>query len=533
MATITLQNVHFHYASPYVEVFEDLTLHIETVWRTALIGRNGRGKTTLLNLLRNTLTPAIGRVHVPVEMSYFPFEPGSTQRTSFRVIKGSVAPFMQWEKEMEALLKDATEERLLEYGWVEERYRELGGYQIDAAIHREASQLGLDEKLLAQRFETLSGGEKTRALIVALFLRREQYVLLDEPTNHLDIEGRVLLSRYLAAKQGFLVASHDRSFLDGCVDHVISINRNDVLESQGNYTIWRQQNDMKHEAERHQNEKLKREIKQLEKAARQKRDWSDRKEKTKLAARDRGRVGHLAAKQMKRALTIERRVHDNLQAKQRLFKNYEKDRILKLSFPEKMPKLLLRIQDLGVDLGGKTILSGLSLAVARGDRIGIVGGNGTGKTTLFRAIEGEIEHHAGSIDFPNWLSFSRSYQEPRWQSGFLHDRLQSEGLDETRFRHILGVFDVEGDIFDHPLQSFSQGQLKKVDLCRSFMSPAHLLLWDEPLNYIDIPSREQIERVILEFEPTMLFIEHDKYFIDKIATDVVIMDRKKPQTELS
>jgi lincosamide and streptogramin A transport system ATP-binding/permease protein len=384
--------------------------------------------------------------------------------------------------------------------------------------------MDLEEELLARCFATLSGGEQTRALIVALFLRKGIYPLLDEPTNHLDIQGRIALSNYLASKQGFLVVSHDRYFLDGCVDHIISINRSGVRVNQGNYSTWKQQSDLELEYEIRQNEKLKREIRQLKKAAQQRRDWSDSKEKTKLAAYDRGFVGHKAAKQMKRALVIEERIQHNLEEKQQLLKNYEKERILKLQSPKKVPEQLLRIQDLTVKFRDKTIFEKFSLSVCKGERIAIIGGNGSGKTTLFNVICGTIDYHSGTIDLPGYLKLLRTYQVPRWQSGFLREYLQAENVDETRFRQILGVLNVEGDIFDRPLESYSQGQLKKVDLCLSFMSPAHLMLWDEPLNYIDILSREQIEQVVLDYSPTLLFIEHDKYFVDRIATDVVIMD---------
>ena len=175
----------------------------------------------------------------------------------------------------------------------------------------------------------------------------------------------------------------------------------------------------------------------------------------------------------------------------------------------------------------KQVRADIMRSAPRARRFLILGENGTGKTTLFNAICGTIDYHSGIIDLPGYLKLLRSYQQPRWQSGSLREHLQAENIDETRFRQILGVLNVEGEIFDRPLESFSEGQLKKVDLCQSFMSPAHLLLWDEPLNYIDILSREQIEQVILDFRPTLLFIEHDKYFVDKVATDVVVMDREE------
>jgi len=523
MAQIILQHIRFHYHSPYVNIFEDLSLRIDTEWKTALIGPNGCGKTTLFNLLCRRLNPTGGCLKTPPGMAYYPFTPKNSQQTTFEVIKDSIAPFRFWEKRMQELLADPTRENLLKQGSIAQRYEALGGYIIDALIYRETAQIGLDQELLGRSFATLSGGEQTRALIVALFLRKGRYPLLDEPTNHLDIEGRVALSTYLETKHGFLVASHDRYFLDGCADHVISMNRHDIRIVQGNFSTWKDQNDLKKNFETRQNEKLKREIRQLKEAARQRRNWSHNKEKSKQGAPDKGFIGHKASKQMKRALVIEKRMQKNLEEKQKLFKNYVKDRILKLQTPEKEPNQVLRVQDLTVRFGRKTVFQNFSLTVCKGDRIAILGGNGTGKTSLFNAISGEITSHSGIIDFPGYLDIQRCYQQPRWRSGYLRERIRKENIDEVRFRQILGVLHVEGDIFDRPLETFSQGQLKKVDLSRSFMSPAHLLLWDEPLNYIDIQSREQIEDVILDFQPTLVFIEHDRYFVDKIATETVVM----------
>jgi len=151
----------------------------------------------------------------------------------------------------------------------------------------------------------------------------------------------------------------------------------------------------------------------------------------------------------------------------------------------------------------------------------LIGSNGSGKTTLFNAICKEIPIRSGLIHVPGNVTMLRAYQKPLWVSGNLREHIQRGNIDETRFRQILGVMGVSGDIFDRPLETFSQGQLKKVDLCRSFIRPVHLLLWDEPVNYVDVMSREQIEEAILAFKPNLLFIEHDKYFIDRIATDVV------------
>jgi len=521
LALISLENISFHYEEPYSPIFEHLSLGIDTAWKTGLVGRNGRGKTTLLNLLCGRLQPTAGQRSMPVEPFYFPYLPPVEDRPTLEVIRASVAPFDDWERQMQALLEAGDEPSLAAYGEVAARFEQLGGYQIDEDIAREAVLLGLDEELLMRPFSSLSGGERTRALIAPLFLRRGCFPLIDEPTNHLDMAGRQALGEYLAHRNGFLLVSHDRFFLDLCTDHILSLNRADIRINQGSFSTWKGQMEREEETERRTQENLKREVRILEQAARQRRLWSDRKEKSKIGAYDKGHVGHLAAKMMKKALTTERRIRDKLDQKKGLLENREKERVLKLGAEEGGPEILLALDGARVRLGERSLLDGLSLRVRRGDRLAVVGPNGCGKTSLLRALCGELDLVSGSLAMPAHIRLCRAHQIPLWQRGLLRDLLAEGGIEETRFRTLMASFGVEGEIFERPLESFSEGQRKKVDLCRSFLAPAHLLLWDEPLNYLDLTSREQIEKVILEFEPTLLFVEHDRYFTERVATDVI------------
>ncbi|MBT4090697.1 MAG: ABC-F family ATP-binding cassette domain-containing protein [Deltaproteobacteria bacterium] len=524
IATINLNQLSFEYDAPYVKIFEDLSLRIDTGWKTALIGRNGRGKTTLLNLLQKKISPTAGWLDVSIPTSYFPFIPENEYQNTLDVIRDCIAPFNLWEKAMGALWQDGHPNDVQKAAEINEHYEQFGGYEINARIEKEMAAIGLAADTLERNFTKLSGGEQTRALIIALFLRKGQFLLLDEPTNHLDMDGREALARYLFRKPGFLLVSHDRSFLDICTDHVIAINRKDVRVMRGNYSEWKRQNDLEEKSERRANEKLKREISHLEAAAGQRRAGAHQKEKEKIGAYDKGFVGHRAAKQMKRAIIMEKKIQENIEEKKELFKNLEKERQLKFGSADKTPEILLTVENLSIKFDGKMIIKDFSLSVGKGRRIAIIGGNGVGKTTLFNAISRETPIHSGTVHVPGNVKLMRAYQKPLWASGHLRPHLQMEKIDETRFRQILGVMGVSGDVFDRPLETFSQGQLKKVDLCRSFIHPAHLLLWDEPVNYVDVMSREQIEEAILVFKPNLLFTEHDKYFIDRIATDVVRLE---------
>jgi lincosamide and streptogramin A transport system ATP-binding/permease protein len=509
-----------------VPVFEDLSLVLDCSWKTALIGRNGRGKSTLLGLIRGELQPRSGELRGPVRVQGFPFDTGDTTRPTRQLIREGVAPFEHWEREMERLTAASDEASLARYGEILEVFEGAGGYDIEARIETEFAELEMDPGLLDRRFDTLSGGERTRALITVLFLQRDSYPLIDEPTNHLDIEGRARLGKYLAGKSGFLLVSHDREVLDLCADHVLSLERDGARLIQGNHATWQQQTERRHEEERRRHERLGKELKSLERSARKRRSWAGAKEREKQGADDKGFVSHRAAKQMKRALAIERRGREKTEEKRELLRGVEKERRLKLSVDDQGPETLIAASDLSLRMGDKLLCEGLSFTLRRGERLALLGPNGSGKSSLLRAICGELEPSGGALHLPARLRLTRAYQDPLWTRGLLREQLTTAEIDETRFRQILAALGVSGEIFDRPLETFSQGERKKVDLSRSFLDPAQLLIWDEPLNYIDLISREQIEELVLAEAPTMIFVEHDRRFVDRVATARLDLGRR-------
>ncbi|MBD3335510.1 MAG: ATP-binding cassette domain-containing protein [Candidatus Eisenbacteria bacterium] len=521
MPTISFENVGFHYTDPYAAVFTAVSLTLDTTWKTGLVGRNGTGKTTLLRLLRGDLVPARGRLHVPVAVGRFPSEPRSGAQPLRRLIKDCVAPFARWEREMQRCLATGDPASLKRYAELLELYQRHDGYRIDARIEQELAELGFEEAALDRDFDTLSGGEQTRALIAALFLRPDLFPLIDEPTNHLDLAGRMLLADYLNSKSGFLLVSHDRHVLEASTDHILSIHKESLRLHHAGFADWELQavREELHESRRRTN--LKREIRSLERSARRRRGWSTSKEKEKRGAYDKGRIGHMAAKQMRRARSIERRISAMVEEKRRLMRKVDKERRLKLEADGSGPQRLLAVEDVALDIAGRRIVDDVTLHVDRGDRLALIGPNGCGKTTLLRAIAGDLHCTAGIIHMPRHIQTVRAYQTPLWREGSLRAALRSLGADEARFRAIMDACGVSGHVFDRPLETFSQGELKKVDLCRSFLDPQQLLIWDEPLNYIDIPSRKEIERVILDTEPTLLFVEHDRRFIETAATRIL------------
>ncbi|HAV92019.1 TPA: hypothetical protein DCW38_02425 [candidate division WOR-3 bacterium] len=522
MSSIIFNSVSFHYTTPFREIFKDLNLEIDISWKCGLIGRNGKGKSTLFKLIHKELSPTAGFVKSPVKTFYF--SSSNVKRDDEKIAKDVAVDFIgeyrEIEREMEHLTKKGDEKSTEKAEELRDEYEREGGYYIRSAIIKEASKLNLDEDILEQQFSTLSGGEKTKLLIAAMFAYDNGFMLLDEPTNHLDIDSREFVADYLSKKRGFIVVSHDRYFLDLCTDHTISMNKENIEMIKGNYTSWRNQHENKIYSEMQMNENLSREIKSLKRAADERRSWADSKEDEVSSAGDRGYVSHMSAKLMKRALNIERRMNDNITKKERLLKDFEKTRELKVSNKDNIEKIL-SVEKVTFGYDEKKIIDDISFTVRKGDRIALIGRNGSGKTTLIKLILGELPCEAGKIYMPSRAKVSYSSQEPKWREGRLEERIKEAKIDRVKFSQITGSMGIERNIFAFDIKDLSDGERKKIDLARTLLEPSNLIIWDEPLNYLDVPSREMLERMVVKYEPTMIFVEHDRYFIEQCKTKTI------------
>lgn len=527
---IHCRRLAFAYPGSPEDVFTDLDLSIDTGWRAALVGRNGRGKTTLLRLLAGELQPDRGGIEQPAPTISFPgADPEDAAASARAVARAAVAPFESWERDMEALLAAGDDASMLRYSELLARFQDAGGYEIDARLERELDGLDIAASLRARPFGSLSGGERTRVLLAALFAapagKAARYPLIDEPTNHLDLDGRRLLAAYLATKPGFLLVSHDRAFLDASCDHVVALNPDTVDTERTSFSAWRRRHLQRRAAAARRNVLLRREIARHEDTAQFRRDGALRRESEKGAHADKGFIGHRAAKQMKRAIAAESRAARAAEARRETLVNLEKHRELKLEGAGRAERTLAVANDLAIERGGRRLLARLSFTVASGDRIAIAGGNGSGKTTLLEELAAPGRHGTGTLSIPGRLALARAYQAPLWSRGLLRDHLRSLRLDEVRFRQVLSALGFGGAAVEQPLERMSDGQRKKIDLARSFVQPADLLLWDEPLNYLDIDARESVEEALLRHRPTLVFVEHDAAFIDRVATEVIELAR--------
>ena len=521
MSKIIISNLSFSYKEYFQPIFQNVNLSIDTSWKLGLIGRNGRGKSTFLKLVHGELEVDQGTIVKDVITEYFPYSIKTSYTKTIDVIKELVGGLKTREDRMEELLDAKGERELTEYQAILSEYIELDGYSLESSIKKEFNLMKLSEELLEQDFELLSGGEKTKMQVIALFLRRNAFVLLDEPTNHLDLEGKQVIAEYLQGKTGFLVVSHDRSFIDRVVDHILSINKADIAIEKGNYTTWKTNKDQYEAFEIRSKARLEREVEALEKVSVRSRNWASiaEKEKNPYATNNRGN-GSRAAKFMRQAKAAEQTIQENLSEKKSLLKNFEIAADLKLTQLDTSQTCLAAAYNLSFGYNERLLFEQLTFRIEQGDRIWIRGQNGAGKSTLLKLIGKQIPSH--QLHYAENVLIETAFQEPLWTTGWINQYITDTQMLQS-FRTICHCLDIEYDTLQRPLETFSSGELKKVDIARALSSHNQLLLLDEPLNYMDVYFREQLEKAILSYKPTVIFVEHDEQFGNHVATGEILL----------
>jgi lincosamide and streptogramin A transport system ATP-binding/permease protein len=490
MSLINVTNLTFAYDNSYDNIFENVSFQIDTDWRLGFTGRNGRGKTTFLNLLLGKYEYS-GSIRASVQFEYFPFHVKNKELNTIDVIDEIYPDYLHWE------------------------------------LMRELSLLKISEDVLYRPFASLSNGEQTKVLLATLFLKENSFLLIDEPTNHLDRNARKLVSDYLHTKSGFILVSHDRSFLDNCVDHILSINKTDIEIQKGNFTSWWENKLRQDNFELAENEKLKKDINRLSKSAKQKSNWSHKVEKTKNGTRnsgskvDKGYIGHKAAKMMQRSKSMEQRQRAAVDEKSKLLKNIESADSLKISQLAYHKNQLAELENVSIYYRKMLVCTDISFTIEQGERIAISGRNGSGKSSIIKLICGENIDYTGIFRKGIQLKISYVSQDTTHLQGNLKDYARNNGIDESLFKSILRKLDFSRVQFEKDISTFSGGQKKKVLIAKSLSEKAHLYIWDEPLNFIDVISRMQIEDLLLEHSPTILFVEHDNEFCKNIATKII------------
>lgn len=509
MAQINVTNLTFCYEGSFDPVFDNVSFSVDTNWKLGLIGRNGKGKTTFLNLLMGKYTYQ-GTIHPQLACDYFPY---------------ALTEAMQQQCAAEFL-------------------EELkAGCELWRVIC-ELDLLGVEAEVLYRPFATLSHGERTKVLLALLFSGEDDFVLVDEPTNHLDQEARDVVKAYLQQKKSFLLVSHDRDLLDASCDHVLVLNRRTIEVQRGNFSSWQENKQRRDHCSRQENEKHLREIASLKRAAAQRDRWAQKSENSKIGYdpikdHDRGNgtrpyIGAKTKKLESQKKHYEQRMEWEIQQEEGLLEDLEEPVDLKLCPLSYHKETLLYAREFSLRYGQDApwVLRGFGFELKRGERVFLHGSNGCGKSSFLKAIlsgsqtdfagNGSVcaAQKDGTLVVGSGLVISYVNQDTSFLRGDLQELARQRGLEISLFFALLRKLDLERTQFRKPLEDFSEGQKKKVLLAASLMTPAHLYIWDEPLNYIDVFTRMQIEELLLRARPTMLVVEHDVRFREKIATRV-------------
>ena len=494
-------------------ILDGLTFQVDSGERVGLLGKNGAGKTTLFRMLTGELEPDEGEVQIGAGrrvglISQIPVYPAGY--TVEDVLRSAFDRMFRLKDEMDAISLrmeqgDSDESLLRRYGELNARFEGLGGWDTETAVNKVANGLTISREMRQQDFDSLSGGEKTRVNLGRLILEDTDILLLDEPTNHLDLRATEWLEDYLRKFRGTVVTiSHDRYFLDRTVTRVIEIQDGKAEFYSGNYSFYAIEKERRYQERMKQYLKEQAKIKQLEKAAEQMHLWAF--------------MGNDALH--KRAFSMEKRIE-----RMRTTEKPTKARKLEARFQSREFKgdEVLQIKGLEKAFGEKKLFSDVYLRCEGGERIALLGENGTGKTTLLNILTGQERPDGGSVRMgPSvkaaYLPQVIWFEHP--ERTILDTMLYELDITPQSARNRLAAYQFTGEDVFKQVSVLSGGELSRLRLCMLMDESINLLILDEPTNHLDIDSREWLEEAVEAFDGTLLFVSHDRYFINRFATRV-------------
>ena len=498
------------------KILDGLTFQVDTGERVGLLGPNGCGKTTLLRILTGVMDYDEGDVVIAPGkrmglISQIPVYPAGY--TVEDVLATAFEPLREMEREMAALAEqmgEGTDPALLaRYDKLTAAFEAAGGYETDTKTNKVCNGLTIPQSMREQLFDKLSGGEKTRVNLARLILEDTDILLLDEPTNHLDLRATEWLEEYLDKFKGtVLTVSHDRYFLDKVVNRIVEIQGGKAEFYSGNYSFYVVEKERRYEEKLRQYEKEQAKIEQLEKAAEQMRVWA-------YSGMD---------KTFKRVKSMEKRIE-----RMRTTDRPTKERKMEVRFGEREFRgdEVLTIKGLTKSFGERTLFSNLSLEVAGGERIALLGDNGSGKTTLLKILLGEEEPDAGKVRMGPTVKVGYLPQHVHFdhpERNLVDTLIYEQDCTAQTARNRLAAFKFRGEDVFKPVSALSGGEQSRLRLCMLMDEKINLLILDEPTNHLDIQSREWIEEAVEEYEGNLLFVSHDRYFIDRFASRIWMLE---------
>ena len=491
-----------------------VSFEIQEGERVAILGRNGCGKTTLFNILTGQMDYDDGEVYVNPNkrlglISQIPHFPAGY--TVEQVLRSAFADLMRTREKMEQLEQEmaagATPQLLAQYDMLTNRFQAGGGYDMDVQVDKICNGLGITAQQRQQRFESLSGGEKTRVNLARLLLENTDILLLDEPTNHLDLRSVEWLEGYIAGFKGTVLAiSHDRYFLDRIAQRVIEIVDGHAEFYSGNYSFYIDEKQARFNLQLKQYEQEQAKLKQLGYTVERMKGW-----------------GINNRTLYRRAMSIQHRMER--------IKKTEKPKIektMKATFTQKdfSGDVVFQMRNVSKAFGPRTLFSDVELKVEGGERIALLGDNGTGKSTFIKCLLGE-EDCQGKIQFGptvKWGYLPQIIHFDHPERSLYDTMLYEKNCTPQTARDRLGAFMFQGEDVFKNVGNLSGGEQSRLRLCMLMDEKINFLILDEPTNHLDIASREWIEAAIEEFEGVLLFVSHDRYFIEKFAERIWLLE---------
>ena len=519
MTILTLKNISKSFGID--EVLKDVSFTVTDKSILGLVGSNGAGKTTLLRIITGEHQCDSGSVAIPssVQVSYL--EQEANEHTDLNVWELMLTVFddvFALEDKMRSLehrMQDAANDHELwdkishEYDLATTAFEDAGGYGYESAIKGVLTGLGLYADVYQQKVDTLSGGQRSRLYLAKMLLEKPGLLLLDEPTNHLDIDALSWLESYLKQWQGaVIIVSHDRYFLDQLCTDIVEIDHGVSTSYKGNYTDYINERESQRELQMKAYEKNQLDIKRYKQMIERYKSW--------------GRQG--AHKSFVKARAKQREL-DRLE---RVDKVANKTSMkLSLSAEHRGGNDVLTVENLSMGFDGTQLFSGLDISLNRGDKAALIGANGIGKTTLLRIISSQLAPKSGTVTLGSkiTLSYYDQLQQNLDPSLTVIEQMREEfpRMDDGEIRNCLAGFLFFGDDIDKKISTLSGGEKGRLSLLMLMLGKGNLLLLDEPTNHLDMDSREVLEDALSDFDGTVLFVSHDRYFINKLATRMLEM----------
>lgn len=517
MATeIGLNNIVKYYAAE--KVLHHVSFSVNTGEKIGIVGENGSGKTTLFKIIAGlegcdggSLTIRKGATiglldQIPVYPEKF---------TALDVLNTAFTRQLELRKQLTALEKEmsASEPKELEqvlksYSSVQIQFETLGGYQIDEKRARICTGLKLEDALVNSKFSSLSGGEKTVICVAKMLLESPDVLLLDEPSNHLDIEAVEWLENYLNEYPGtVLIISHDRYFLNKAVKKIIEIDNGEAEIYHGNYSYYTQERERRLLAQFEDYTDQQKKIKAMEQTIKRFREWGTQGDNPKFF-----RKAASLQKQMDKMEKLDR-------------PQLERDKIkLNLTAGQRTGEDVLQVRGIYKSFAGQKVLRGVTLHIRHGEKTAIVGNNGCGKTTLFKLIMGAENPDQGEVKLGARAQVGYLEQDvifPAPEVSILETFRDICPMSEGQARSILAKFLFYGEDVFKPVGILSGGERSRLRLCQLMHQDINVLFLDEPTNHLDIPAREMLEQALLDFNGTLVFVSHDRYFVNRLAERVI------------